>query len=101
MKCPNCNNEFSPLSVNQLYCSARCGEIYRRKHPTATRFPSISFNCSFCGKAVVTDGKMDKRTRFCSEKCEKKYWRHPPTEHSALRNTPEKMCEWYDKNTGM
>ena len=100
MICVECGKDFPQLAINQIYCCARCGEKYRRKNPALTRYPSISFNCSFCGKAVVTDGKNDKRTRFCSEKCEKKYWRHPPTEHSALRNTPEKLCEWYDKNTG-
>lgn len=62
---------------------------------------AISFHCSFCGKAVVTDGKKDKRTRFCSETCEKKYWRHPPTGHSAMKTMPAKLCEWNDKNTGI
>ena len=99
MQCPNCSAEFSPLSVNQIYCSSKCGEAYRRKHPAVTRFPSISFNCSFCGKAVVTDGKNDKRTRFCSETCEKKYWRHPPTEHSAMRTNHAALEEWNEKNT--
>lgn len=101
MQCPNCKCEFTPLAVNQLYCSARCGDTYRRKHPAVTRFPPISFHCSFCGKAVVTDGKKDKRTRFCSETCEKKYWRHPPTGHSAMKTMPAKLCEWNDKNTGI
>ena len=94
MRCPECGNEFNPLSVNQRYCSAECGSSYRRKHPAETRFPVIAFRCSYCGKAVVTDGKKDKRTRFCSQSCEKKYWRHPPTEHSALRTEPEKLAEW-------
>lgn len=97
MKCLECNAEFTPLSVNQLYCSVRCGDAYRRKHPAETHFPSVSFNCSFCGKAVVTDGKKDKRTRFCSRTCEKKYWRHPPTEHSALRTETERLAKWNEK----
>lgn len=94
MKCPECCKEFTPQAVNQLYCSARCGNNYRRKHPDEKHFPPISFRCSFCGKAVLTDGDKDKRTRFCSESCEKKYWRHPPTEHSALRTEPERLAEW-------
>ncbi len=97
MKCLECNAEFIPLSVNQRYCSVRCGDAYRRKHPAETHFPSVSFNCSFCGKAVVTDGKKDKRTRFCSQTCEKKYWRHPPTEHSALRTETERLAKWNEK----
>ena len=27
----------------------------------------------------------DMRTRFCSESCEKKYWRHPPFESITSR----------------
>lgn len=98
MICPECKKQFAERSVNQIYCSSYCGEKYRKKHPKATRFPSISFNCSWCGKAVVTDGKKDKRTRFCCQTCEKKYWKHPPTEHSALRTMPEKLAKWWDKH---
>lgn len=97
MKCLECNAEFAQLAVNQLYCSVRCGDSYRKKHPAETHFPSVSFCCSYCGKAVVTDGKKDKRTRFCSQTCEKKYWRHPPNEHSALRTESEKMAQWNER----
>lgn len=98
MICPNCKTCFEPKAVNQLYCSPECGEKYRRKNPTAIRFPTISFNCAHCGKAVVTDGKRDQRTRFCCQACEKKYWRHPPHEHSALTTYNAKLREWYEKN---
>ncbi len=97
MKCLECKAEFAPLAVNQLYCSVRCGDSYRKKHPDETHFPPVSFCCSYCGKAVVTDGKKDKRTRFCSHTCEKKYWRHPPSEHSALRTESERMAQWNER----
>lgn len=99
MICPNCKKQFNPVSVNQIYCSEKCGKQYRKAHPDVTHFPAISFRCSFCGKEVVTDGKNDKRTRFCSQACEKKFWRHPPTEHSAMKTNPAALVEWYEKNT--
>ena len=33
------------------------------------------FNCRQCGTNVKVTDKKDKRTVFCSQKCEKKYWR--------------------------
>lgn len=97
MICPECGTDFCEKSVNQIYCSPKCGERYRKKHPMEARFPSVAFYCAKCGKAVVTDGKRDKRTRFCCQECERRYWRHPPTEHSALRTMPERLTEWYEK----
>lgn len=35
------------------------------------------FECAECGKKVRTDGKKDRRTRFCCARCEKRFWRHP------------------------
>lgn len=84
MKCLNCNEEFIPLSVNQLYCCTKCGVKYRKSHDTSYLYPSIEFNCTMCGKKVVTEeGLKDKRTRFCSNECEKKYWKHPFYEHES------------------
>ena len=97
MKCLNCGEWFAEQGGNQKYCSAACGEKYRRKHPVKTRYPSITFTCAKCGKEVVTDGIRDKRTRFCSQTCERRYWRHPPNEHSALRTMSARYSEWYDK----
>lgn len=53
------------------------------------RFPSITFLCANCHCVVTTDShlQMDKRTRFCSAKCEKNYWRrvtrHPARERKG------------------
>jgi hypothetical protein len=85
MKCLNCNEEFTPLSVTQMYCCRKCGDTYRRTHDIKALHPSITFSCSCCGKTVVTEEGKDMRTRFCSETCEKKYWKHP-IKKSALRN---------------
>lgn len=84
MKCLYCGEEFTPLSVNQLYCSRSCGNKYRRRNEPPG-YPSIQFNCSQCGRTVVTDGVKDQRTRFCSAQCEKRFWRHPPHESESNR----------------
>ncbi len=96
MKCEYCGAEFSPLAVTQRYCSNKCGYTYRRKHKDAAQrhFPSVAFNCSQCGRVVVTDGIRDRRTRFCSAQCEKKFWRHPHWENTATR-TNFKSVEAY------
>lgn len=103
MKCEYCGAEFTPLTVNQRYCSGKCGYTYRRKHKDATRrhFPAVTFNCSQCGRAVVTDGIRDRRTRFCSPECEKKYWRHPPHDNPATRTNFKSFAAYatYEKRT--
>lgn len=78
MKCLECGKDILLRSVNQLYCSRRCGERYRRKNKGKIKYPSIAFLCSQCGKKVVTEeGSSDRRTRFCCAECEKKVllWR--------------------------
>lgn len=85
MKCLNCGKEFSARTVNHMYCCIKCGKEYRKKHGGGI-YLITSFRCATCGKLVVTDGIRDKRTRFCCESCEKKFWKHPPSEHSALKN---------------
>lgn len=100
MKCLQCGTSFTPLSVNQLYCSETCGDRYRRRHG-APGFPSIQFDCAYCGRTVVTDGVKDKRTRFCCEQCERKYWRHPPHERKSSRMNFRSFDEYarYERKT--
>lgn len=84
MICPECGNSFLALSINHKYCCKSCGDRYRRKHKIIS--PSLTFDSAKCGKTVVTEeGTRDMRTRFCSETCEKKYWRHPPFENITSR----------------
>ncbi len=91
MICPNCGKEFTERTVIQKFCCKECGYQYRLTHKP--EYPSITFNCSYCGRTVVTDGVRDKRTRFCCQTCEKKYWRHPPheqpTSHTNFHNVAE------------
>lgn len=99
MKCLNCGIEFIQLSVTQKYCCKKCGREYRKNHCVAC--PAITFNCSYCGKLVVTDGEKDKRTRFCCSTCEKKFWKHPHWENTAVRMNFHNAKDYisYEKRT--
>lgn len=79
--CPQCGCEFT-AALNKIFCSVKCQAKYNRTKGAAG-YPTIEFSCAKCGRLVVTDGKGDKRSRFCSPECEKKYWRHPPHEHTT------------------
>lgn len=79
MLCLICGNEFTPRTVTQKYCSAKCRQEAHIKGKTA--WMTIEFVCAECGKTVVTEGRKangrpDMRTKFCCHSCEKKYWRH-------------------------
>ena len=100
MKCLNCNKNFCMQSVNQKYCCRRCGDQYRRTHRIT--YPSLSFRCAQCGRMVKTeDGGHDKRTRFCCEQCEKKFWKHPHWENTSTRINFRSIGEYerYERRT--
>lgn len=95
MKCLECGEEFTPLAVNQIYCSRRCGRTYWRKNREKMKYPSITFSCAQCGRTVVTEeGGKDKRTRFCSAQCEKKYWRHPRWDKASSNTNYHSIAEY-------
>lgn len=72
MKCPECGTEFTPLSVTQKYCSRKCGHRYREKNKGKIQYPSITFQCSWCGRTITTEeGSRDMRSKFCNVNCEK------------------------------
>lgn len=102
MKCLNCGSEFSKRAANQLYCCRKCGDEYRKEHNINILYPSLSFNCSECGHMVVTEyGYKDKRTRFCSRECERKFWKHPHWENPSTRINFNSIDEYekYEKRT--
>lgn len=82
MRCLNCGVEFEPVTVVQKYCCTECGVQYRKNHEIENL--PIEFDCAHCQTHVVTEGGKDRRTRFCSKKCEKLYWKH-----SGKRKTTE------------
>lgn len=53
------------------------------------KHPQIMFTCSWCGETVLTDNAsrmtgVDKRKRFCSVRCEHKYWKKPRKDQTKL-----------------
>lgn len=80
--CVTCRRR--PARTGYVTCCECAMREARRKHHDAAyvmrEYPSITFECSKCGRQVTTDGIKDHRTRFCSQECEKRYWRHPPYE---------------------
>lgn len=96
--CPTCGREFIPANGNQKYCRRYCGEKYRRIHGESAPYEKRSFYCAYCRKHIVTTGGSDKRTRFCCEEHEKKYWKHPPQEKSPLTRVRSlRELEWFEK----
>lgn len=83
--CPNCGKEFEPTTVQQKYCCKKCCQQYNAKHGEGADIEPFDFTCAKCGRVVHVEGNKDKRSRFCSKECEKKYWRHPPHENPAVR----------------
>lgn len=77
--CPNCGTWFVP-GQNQKFCSASCRGAYKRyrlEKDGPAEYPVHEFDCARCGRHVVTSGENDRRVRFCSKGCEKRFWRHP------------------------
>lgn len=98
MICKNCGKEFKPNTRNQIYCSDKCGQLYRYKNRESIGSPSITFTCLNCGKSVTTaDGYQDRRTKFCSKQCRIEYDRkrlRKSTKPTEPRNTPSGQPCW-------
>lgn len=80
--CKTCGALFTPSHKYQVNCSRTCSRKWYKTHPIAhiedPNLPVIRvFNCSQCGRTVYINEATDKRYRFCSVLCEKKYWKHP------------------------
>lgn len=84
-------NYSSPMQIKEI-----AAEIGRTEKSVSyigktklklTRFYVREFYCRDCGKKVRTDGKLDRRTTFCSASCEKKFWRHPTWENKESSTT--------------
>ena len=75
MICPVCNKNFEPTVPHKKYCSAEC-RIWAYSNKLIPPREPYEFDCAHCGKHIVTAPYHDRRSRFCSRACEKKYWRH-------------------------
>lgn len=91
--CPVCGREFTANRVTQKYCSARC-RLYAYRHQARTAEPELTgrtilrtFRCIRCNEQVNVTRQEDKRTKFCSSRCERLYWKHPENVRSrAVQN---------------
>lgn len=83
-KCPVCGARFEIENAVHVFCSEECWHEAERKGAghrmmaaaLAKRVPR-RFTCARCGKEVFVSEPYDRRTRFCSERCEKLYWKKP------------------------
>ena len=88
--CPVCGATFETRGNYHLYCSIHCRKQHHkqvyydkaRRQPVPEPGEQIlrSFYCNKCHKLVLVTSKKDKRTKFCSPRCEKLYWKHPRKE---------------------
>lgn len=86
--CVNCGKQVERTGDKRTrFCSKECAVKYRNDNRLHHPRPEIEFDCTQCGKHVVTEGGNDRRTRFCCQNCEKKYWRHPPFERRGYGTT--------------
>lgn len=76
--CKTCGGQFIARPTSRLYCSETCS--YR----TLIAAPS-EHTCDDCGLSFVSDWG-DKRTRFCSQKCGKRYVRRQRRRRHGHRN---------------
>ena len=83
-KCKVCGKAFTPVRVTQVYCSAACRRYANHRSRPQTwpdHVPGAAvireFDCVRCGKHVKVTDQQDCRTKFCSQKCERYYWKHP------------------------
>lgn len=81
--CPNCGKQFEPNKPEQKYCCPKCAQKYHKKHGKGADIEPYEFTCAKCGRLVQVTDWRDKRTRFCSKECEKRFWRHPPHEYET------------------
>ena len=83
INCKNCGKQIYPKTANQIFCDSFCRKQYERKNQTQIEHKEFSgseniireFICRQCGKHVLVVDEKDKRTVYCQQACEKKYWR--------------------------
>ena len=100
-KCINCGNKFTPKNNRQKFCSPKCQKEHTRKKAKMEKdknWPSKRFLCAYCGKRVDTSyGTGDRRTRFCSEECQIRYWKHNRPKKITTSEWAEIIKSEYDK----
>ena len=103
MKCAVCGKEFTSTRITQRYCSYTCRRYANHHGINDNRVegplyaPTIrEFTCLQCGKRVRVTETRDCRTKFCSQHCEKLYWKHP--EKKREKGIRQFQCHACGKN---
>ncbi len=94
-KCKYCGRAFETDRKNQKFCCQSCGrewwKVHAPEHPEDLEaipgLPIREFRCAYCGKFVYVRNRNDHRTRFCCQRCEDRYWKHPQEGRRWLRIT--------------
>lgn len=86
---PECGLMFLPQHPCEKYCSRRCLKrvdrmhfrnkvVYHREPVEGRDIILREFYCRHCDRLVQVCDESDKRTVFCCQACERKYWKRPP-----------------------
>lgn len=92
-RCAWCNKSFESSNKNQKYCSKRCCKNANRNYediPESKRAKGNvirTFYCRNCKKFVLVTDPKDRRTVFCSNKCQIKYWKNEGLNRTKLKKT--------------
>ena len=90
-RCPECGTvfELGPFAAAKMFCSDECRKRSYERNGMYVQ-PEVTFTCDWCGEKV-TAGGTDKRYRFCSLECQKKYstWKA-----KIKRQQSAKRMEW-------
>lgn len=102
--CDVCGASYEAVRKSQRYCSQKCRR-YGNRHDEFVRSDIWlsgekeirRFNCVKCGKVVRVTSPDDRRTKFCSRRCEKRYWRHSKSVQPIIvrREFKCRMCGKY------
>lgn len=69
--------KFKWKEIDILIQKPRSIDFYRKnKYLCEEGVVLREFTCAQCRKTVSVTNKFDKRRKFCSTVCEKRYWRH-------------------------
>ncbi len=81
-QCLVCGAVFIAERISQKYCSALCRRYAHRyglnDHAAVSEGEPVlrAFHCVKCGQLIRITDSCDKRTKFCSARCERLYWKH-------------------------
>ena len=69
--------KFKWKEIDVLIQKQRSIDFYRRnKYLCEEGIVLREFTCAQCEKTISITNRFDKRRKFCSTVCEKRYWRH-------------------------